>query len=130
MSSQNPNPHYHRLGGEPVLRALVGRFYDLMDELPEAYGVRKLHPADLAQSREKLFMFLSGWFGGPPLFTDRYGHPRLRARHLPFAIGAAERDQWLDCMNQAMNDVGIAEPLRSELADAFFRMADHMQNQG
>ncbi len=126
---ESSNPHYQRLGGAEVLRALVDRFYDLMDELPEAYAVRRLHPPELAQSREKLFMFLSGWLGGPPLYVEHYGHPLLRARHLPFAIGDAERDQWLECMYQAMADVGIVEPLRSELAGAFFRIADHMRNQ-
>ena len=106
---ESPNPHYQRLGGAEVPRAPVDRFCDLMDELPEAYAGRPLRPPELAQSREKLFMFLSGWLGGPPLDVERYGHPLLRARHLPFAIGNAERDQWLECMYQAMADVGIAD---------------------
>ncbi|MHB8453882.1 MAG: group II truncated hemoglobin [Acidiferrobacterales bacterium] len=130
MSAQIDNPHYERLGGAPMLRALVSRFYEVMDLLPEAYGIRKLHPADLSGSRDKLFMFLSGWLGGLQLYVKRFGHPRLRARHLPFAISEAERDQWLMCMQQAVEDVGVDPSLRAELAQAFFKMADHMRNQG
>ena len=92
MSELTP---YERLGGEAAVRKLVDRFYDLMDALPEARGIRELHPPDLAGSRDKLFKFLSGWLGGPPLYVEEYGHPRLRARHLPFPIGEAERDAWL-----------------------------------
>jgi hemoglobin len=83
---------YALIGGAAPVRALIDRFYDLMDTVPEYYVIRKLHPADLSGSRNKLYMFLSGWLGGPPLYTDKFGHPMLRARHLPFAIGIAERD--------------------------------------
>jgi hemoglobin len=120
--------HYERLGGEPVLHRLVERFYDLMDEDPDYYGIRKLHANDLAEARDKLFMFLSGWMGGPPLYTDRFGHPKLRARHMPFPIGEAERDQWLACMARAMEEVGVEEGLRKELAQAFWKTADFMRN--
>jgi hemoglobin len=123
-----PRTPYEQLGGEATLRALVDRFYDLMDAEPEYHGIRKLHPETLASSREKLFMFLSGWLGGPGLYIERYGHPMLRARHLPYAIGAAERDQWMDCMRRAMTEVGVAEPLRSALERAFSQTADHMRN--
>ncbi len=74
---------YEAIGGQQTVRALVNRFYDLMDTVPEAAGIRALHPETLDESREKLFMFLSGWMGGPPLYVERFGHPRLRARHLP-----------------------------------------------
>lgn len=121
--------HYERIGGEEMVRRLVDRFYDLMDEDPDYYGVRKLHPADLSGSREKLFMFLSGWMGGPPLFVEKIGQPMLRRRHLPFAIGTAERDQWISCMNRAMLDVGLDEKLRKELEQAFWKTADFMRNQ-
>lgn len=120
--------HYERLGGEEKLRQLVDHFYDLMDSEPESYGIRKLHPQDLSGSRQKLFMFLSGWLGGPPLYVDAYGHPMLRARHLPFAIGNAERDQWMVCMLRAMQDVGIEGHLAKELEQAFAKTADHMRN--
>lgn len=119
---------YELLGGEAALHRLVDRFYDLMGAEPEYFGIRKLHPESLAGSRNKLFMFLSGWLGGPSLYVERYGHPMLRARHLPFAIGVAERDQWMECMRRAMADVGVPEPLRGSLAQAFFQTADHMRN--
>lgn len=120
---------YSRLGGEPALRALVKRFYELMDTLPEAQGIRHMHPASLAGSEEKLFMFLSGWLGGPNLFVEKYGHPRMRARHLPFKISKSERDQWMLCMVQAFDDVQVAEPIRSELLYSLLNLADHMRNQ-
>lgn len=120
--------HYSRLGGEEVVRKLVNRFYDLMDEDPDYYGIRKLHQKDLAEAREKLFMFLSGWMGGPQLFVEKFGHPMLRRRHLPFAIGESERDQWMGCMMAAMRDVGISEELQKELAQAFWKTADFMRN--
>jgi hemoglobin len=119
---------YELLGGEARLRALVDRFYDLMDLEPAFAGIRKLHPTDLANSRDKLFMFLSGWLGGPGLYAERYGHPMLRARHLPFAIGAAERDAWMACMIQAMEETDLDERLRTALAQAFFGTADWMRN--
>lgn len=123
------NDHYQRIGGEDGVRKLVNRFYDLMDTLPEAYAIRKLHAPDLSQAREKLFMYLSGWMGGPPLYEEAYGHPRLRSRHLPFAIGERERDEWMLCMEQAMQDTGVEPALAQELKTAFYRVADFMRNQ-
>jgi hemoglobin len=120
---------YERLGGAPKVRELVERFFDLMDTLPEARAVRGLHPADLSVAREKLFLFLCGWLGGPALYVERYGHPRLRARHLPFPIGVRERDQWLLCMFQAMADVGIEQSLARQLQHSFFVTANHLRNQ-
>jgi hemoglobin len=119
---------YESIGGEQTLRALVDRFYDLMDELPEAAGIRALHPEKLDHSREKLFMFLSGWMGGPQLYVERFGHPRLRARHLPFPIGESERDQWLLCMNQALEDVVEDGFTRVQIARSFAQVADFMRN--
>ena len=124
-----PESLYETVGGEQAVRRLVDRFYDLMDTLPEAAGIRALHPADLAGSREKLFLFLTGWMGGPPLYIERHGHPRLRARHLPFPIGEAERDQWLLCMNRALEEV-IDDPLaRHHFKHSFAQIADFMRNQ-
>ena len=121
---------YARLGGAPALRALVDRFYALMDELPEAYTVRRLHPDSLAGSADSLFKFLSGWFGGPPLYIRERGHPRLRMRHAPYAIGAIERDEWLLCMRQALAEQ-VADPaLRAVVERAFVDMAEHMLNTG
>src|SRR5450756_1182996 len=126
--SQSSLTHYQRIGGEEKVRALVRCFYQLMDELPEAYGIRKLHAEDLQGATDKLFKFLSGWMGGPQLFVEQYGHPMLRRRHLPFVIGDGERDQWMLCMNQALFDVVEDAALRQELSDAFTKVADHMRN--
>ncbi|MEW6120316.1 MAG: group II truncated hemoglobin [Pseudomonadota bacterium] len=123
------NTHYARLGGSAAIRKLVDRFYDLMDEDPDYYGIRKLHPADLAESRNKLAWFPNGWTGGPPDYVDRFAPPFLRRRHMPFAIGEAERDQWMACMQRAMDESVIAPDLRQELEAAFFKTADFMRNQ-
>ena len=120
--------HYERIGGAEKIRALVRRFYQLMDELPEAYGIRKMHEGDLQKISDTLFKFLSGWMGGPQLFVQEFGEPFLRRRHFPFAIGDAERDQWMLCMNQALNDVVEDAGLRQELSAAFAKVADHMRN--
>lgn len=120
--------HYERIGGAEKVRALVQRFYQLMDELPETHGIRKLHPSSLRGSEEKLFEFLSGWMGGPQLYVEKHGHPMLRKRHLPFPIGNAERDQWMLCMKQALRDVVEDAKLRAELTAAFEKVADHMRN--
>jgi len=123
-----PEAPYDLLSGDAAVRKLVDRFYDLMDDVPEFFVIRKLHPADLSGSRNKLYMFLSGWLGGPQLYTDKYGHPMLRARHLPFAIGLAERDAWLNCMKQAMQDCEVEAGLRMGLLDSLFKTADWMRN--
>lgn len=120
--------HYERIGGAEKVRALVNRFYQIMDELPESHGIRKLHPTSLRGSEEKLYEFLSGWMGGPQLYVEKYGHPMLRARHLPFPIADSERDQWMMCMKQALQDVVEDEKLREELTAAFTKVADHMRN--
>ena len=119
---------YQLLGGEAVVRRLVDTFYDQMDEDPDFFGIRKLHPASLTSSREKLYMFLTGWLGGPPLYTSEFGHPRLRARHLPFAIGEAERDQWMVCMAKALEVVGVEPSMRERLNASFANTADWMRN--
>jgi hemoglobin len=126
---KTPASHFARIGGEPGVRALVERFYDLMELEPGFAVLRGVHGPDLASARDKLFWFLCGWLGGPQHFVERFGHPRLRARHMPFRIGVQERDQWLACMDQAMVDVGLEASLRSQLQKAFFQTADWMRNQ-
>jgi hemoglobin len=116
------------IGGEARVKALVERFYDLMDLEPSFAALRAVHGSELDNAREKLFMFLCGWLGGPQHYIERFGHPRLRARHMPFVIGAQERDQWLACMDQAMGEVGVPDELRVKLRDAFFQTADWMRN--
>ena len=119
---------YSVIGGAARVRELVDRFYDLMELEPEFAGIRAMHPAPMDGSRDKLFMFLSGWMGGPDLFVEQFGHPRLRARHLPFAIGSSERDQWLRAMAWAMEDIGIDQALRLHLMESFYQTADWMRN--
>lgn len=121
------------LGGEKDgitnIRALVETFYDVMDADSKAAGVRAMHPADLTGSREKLFMFLTGWTGGPQLYIERYGHPFLRQRHMPFAIDESARDQWMYCMIQAMHQLQLDEKLMTKLAEQLYGVADFMRNQ-
>jgi hemoglobin len=119
---------YARIGGDAAVRALVERFYDLMEMEPEYARLRAVHANSLASAREKLYLFLSGWLGGPQLYVARHGHPRLRARHLPFAIGTTERDQWLACMRRALADRGVPDDLSTQLMAAFFQTADWMRN--
>lgn len=123
-----PLTPYSAIGGAEAVRRLCDRFYDLMDARADAREVRALHPADLTGSRQKFFEFLSGWLGGPPLFTDKYGHPRLRMRHMRFPIASRERDQWMLCMRQALAEEVVDAALRGDLERAFADLADHMRN--
>jgi len=119
---------YEMIGGEPMVRRIVDRFYDIMDSAPEAARIRALHADDLAPMRERLFEFLSGWLGGPPLYFRRPDHKCIVSAHQTFAIGAAERDAWMTCMRQALKDCGVAEDLRTLLDQAFSRMAEAFRN--
>jgi len=125
-----PATAYDWVGGEGAVRALVDRFYDLMDLEPAYAELRALHPTALEGSRDKLFWFLCGWLGGPQHYVERFGHPRLRARHLPFPIGIKERDQWLQCMDQAMQELQLDPVLVGRLRESFFNTADWMRNKG
>ena len=127
---------FELLGGENAgkncavenIRQLVETFYDVMDSDSSARPIRAMHPQDLTSSREKLFMFLTGWTGGPQLYIERYGHPRLRQRHMPFAIGESERDQWMQCMIKAMQQLQFDDALMTKLAVALYDVADFMRN--
>jgi hemoglobin len=123
-----PLTHYDQLGGDEGVRRLVDRFYDLMDTAPEAVTIRALHARSLKVSREKLYQFMSGWTGGPQLYVERHGHPRLRMRHLPFPIGTQERDEWLWCMQRALDEHEMPEALRAHLTQRLRELADHMRN--
>ena len=120
---------YVELGGEVGVRALVDAFYDEMDRDPAVAALRSMHPLDLSESREKLFWFLSGWLGGPPLYVERKGHPRLRARHLPFAINDDASKQWMRCMRVALSSSSLSAATRERLDAALAQLADHMRNQ-
>ena len=119
---------FELIGGAERIREMVDRFYDLMDLEPAFAELRALHPPTLDASRDKLAWFLSGWSGGPDLYIERFGHPRLRARHLPYPIGMSVRDQWLHCMGLAMVDIGLEESLRDHLLNSFYQTADWMRN--
>ena len=127
-----PVTPFEQLGREAGVRALVDRFYDLMDLEPDFAGLRALHPSSLDGSRDKLAWFLTGWLGGPNLYVERFGHPRLRARHLPYAIGIAERDQWIVCMGLAMAEIGevggFTADMQQRLLGSFANTADWMRN--
>ena len=119
---------FEKIGAEQGVRRLVDAFYDYMASLPEARGILELHPPDLRESRDKLYKFLVGWAGGPPLYVQEYGHPRLRARHLPFPIGESERDQWMLCMRKALEDCNTDKEARDFLDEKFTSIADVMRN--
>ncbi len=131
MQIDDPTPHdtpFAWIGGEARVQALVERFYDLMDLEPAYAALRAAHGPGLAHARERLFWFLCGWLGGPQHYTERVGHPMLRARHMPFSIGIRERDQWLACMDQAMVETGVPHDLRLRLQKSFFQTGDWMRN--
>jgi hemoglobin len=119
---------YEWIGGEDKVKALVERFYDLMDLEPAYARLREVHGPSLDNAREKTAMFLSGWLGGPQTYTEKFGHPRLRMRHMHVQIGILERDQWLACMDRAMGETGVDETLRARLRESFFQTADWMRN--
>ena len=123
-----PTTPFDALGGEPQVRALTTRFYDLMELDPGYRALRAVHGSDLAGARDKLHWFLCGWLGGPQHYTERFGHPKLRMRHMPFTIGIKERDKWLACMVQAMGETGVPQDLRTRLKESFFQTADWMRN--
>jgi len=119
---------YEQLGGEVGVRALADRFYDEMDARPEVKTLRAMHPTDLATTRERFFWFLSGWLGGPQLFMERVGHPRLRMRHAPFAVDEAARDEWLLCMRAALAPANLPPESLAQLDAAIAQLANHMIN--
>lgn len=119
---------YEALGGESAVRALVTAFYDAMDRDPAFARIRSLHKPSLEEAREKLFEFLCGWLGGPELYVNKYGHPRLRGRHMPFPIGEPERDQWLACMKIALDANAVAGDIRAFLDQRFAHVANFMRN--
>ena len=128
MTTQANATPYDALGGEAGVKRLVHRFYELMDALPEAYTVRQMHPESLHGSAQSLFEFLSGWFGGPALYIAHKGHPRLRMRHAPYAVGPVVRDEWMLCMRQALTEQVTDAGLRDRLIETFSQMADHLRN--
>lgn len=128
MSEEETITLYEAIGGEEAIRTLVTRFYDLMDTLPEAARCRAIHPPSLDGSRDKLYDYLTGYLGGPQLYIEKYGHPRLRSRHFAAPIGAAERDEWLLCFRLAMDEAITHPKLREIIWKPVEQLAHHMQN--
>lgn len=124
MSQLNP---YEMLGGEAGVQALAAAFYRAMDELPEAQGIRAMHGASLELIQAKLAAYLSGWLGGPLVYVERFGPMCLSRAHQPYEIGNAERDQWLRCMDRALEEIGAPVPLREPLHQAFHRLASALR---
>lgn len=120
---------YQILGGDEGIRSLSDAFYDAMDRLETARDVRAMHQENLGEIKEKLFEFLSGWLGGPSLYAKKYGTVCLTEPHAPFAIGEKERDQWLECMEEALKDIGASDELREMVRQPFFMIADTVRNQ-
>ena len=132
-NAPSPVPPIVEFGSTPddqlkKVRRLVDTFYDHMDQDPQFKLIRDLHPLDLGHSREKFYLFLVGWLGGPDLYVQQFGHPRLRARHMPFPIASKERDQWLQCMAQALIDLGFSGEFAERLMLSFYKTADWMRN--
>jgi len=120
---------YEAIGGIDKVDELVDRFYDLMALEPQFAELQAIHPPDSSSSREKLKFFLAGWMGGPDIYSPKYGHPMLRARHLHFKIGILERNQWLACMYRALEECGIDGNIAKQLEESLFNTADWMRNQ-
>ena len=119
---------YDMIGGAAAVRRIVNRFYDIMDSDPAASGIRAMHANDLSPMRDRLFEFLSGWLGGPPLYFKRPDHKCIVSAHRPFAIGEQERDEWMMCMRRAMEDCGVSEEVRTMLDKPFLRMCEAFRN--
>ncbi|MEW6444962.1 MAG: group II truncated hemoglobin [Pseudomonadota bacterium] len=118
---------YDRIGGEAGIRRLTQRFYEVMSELPGTRALLSIH-RDPADSEQKLFEFLSGWLGGPQLFMERHGHPRLRMRHMQVAVDTDMRDQWMHCMRHALDETVEDPSFREELYQSLWSLADQMRN--
>jgi hemoglobin len=117
---------YEELGGDARVRELVNAFYDVIEE--ESPVIRAMLPRNTSTSREKLYEYLSGWLGGPPLYEAKRGHPRLRMRHLPFPIDADGAREWMRCFRKAMDRVGVTGTIRDFLDEKLTPLTDHMVN--
>lgn len=117
---------YEEIGGANGVRQLADAFYDVIEE--ESPPLRAMLPSSTKNTRRKFSMYLSGWLGGPPLYEEKWGHPRLRMRHMPFSIGTDEAEEWMRCIRKAMDRVGVDGPLRTFLEERFGPLALHMRN--
>jgi hemoglobin len=120
---------FDRLGGAVTIDRLVEAFYHRMDTLPDAATIRAMHGEDLGATKQVLKRYLCEWTGGPKLYSIEKGHPRLRQRHLGFAIGEAERDAWLVCMRGALDQTVADGEVKEEIYEALAKLANWMRNQ-
>lgn len=117
---------YEEIGGTDAVQRLSDTFYDVIEE--DSSALRAMLPASTKNTRTKFAMYLSGWLGGPPLYEEKWGHPRLRMRHMPFPIGTDEAEEWMRCMRTALDREGVEGPLRSFLEEKLRPLALHMRN--
>ncbi len=128
-TKQNNSALFNSIGGEESVHQLVNAFYDIMDTTPSVSALRAIHSEDLTQARHRFYLFMVGWLGGPPLFEQQFGHPRLRQRHLPFKVDQSMVSQWLYCMNKALENT-VENPKHRELIyQRLSQLAYHMINQ-
>jgi hemoglobin len=125
MSNASP---YELLGGEENVRTLAITFYQVMDELTEAEEIRRMHAENLEEVQQKLFEYLSGWLGGPNLYKEKYNTVCLTSPHKPYKINASHRDQWLLCMDKALERVKAPEQVQDMLKQPMYRLADFIKN--
>lgn len=128
MSETLHQTAYEQIGGESGVRRLVNRFYDLMEQEPSLGELRAMHAQDLGPMRERLFEFMSGWLGGPPLYFERPAHACIMSAHLPYAIGTQERDQWLAAMYKALQETALSERTHKAIRQGLFQMAEAFRN--
>jgi hemoglobin len=116
---------FEQVGGQSVIDKLVDDFYHIMSTDPMAEDCLRAHQGrDLSEAAHKLKFFLSGWLGGPQLYLEKFGHPRLRMRHMPFTIGRREAEQWLYCMYRALKLSTIDDKTQEQMMEAFLPVAN------
>lgn len=126
--SEETTTLYEAIGGDATVRALTARFYELMATLPEGRAALATHPPDLTNAHDRLYDYLTGYLGGPPVYERKYGHPMLRRRHFIAEIGPEERDSWLFCFRRALDETVVHPTLREIIWQPVERLAHHMQN--
>lgn len=126
MDRNEPVTIYEKIGGAKKVRQLVEAFYPRVIKHPL---LKPIFPEDIRPVMEKQYLFLTQFFGGPPLYSEKYGHPMLRARHMPFPITPERAEAWLECMSQALDEVEIQGKIREVIWSRLVLTAHHMVNQ-
>jgi hemoglobin len=122
--TQNENI-YEMIGGQKTIAQLVNVFYDRVKQDPD---LAPIFPENLTETKQKQTLFLTQFFGGPQLYSDQYGHPMLRARHMPFPVTPTRARAWLNCMSGAMDEIGLAGVVRQYMFERLTFTAQHMVN--